>query len=71
MDPGTAGTIGFLIRLGTMLAAAVVALRIARVDPRTLALGGAAAVVIVGLAAQQAPDSPRRQGGRLRGAPQT
>lgn len=53
MDPGTAGTVGFLIRLVTMMAAAVVALRIARVDPRTLALGGTATAVIVGLAAQQ------------------
>ena len=53
IDPGTAGTVGFLIRLVTMLAAAVVALRIARIEPRTLALGGAATAVIVGLAAQQ------------------
>jgi small conductance mechanosensitive channel len=53
MDPGTAGTVGFLIRLATMLVAAVVALRIAGLTPRTLAFGGALTAVVVGLAAQQ------------------
>jgi hypothetical protein len=53
MDPSTAGTVGFLIRLVTMLAAAVVALRIAGLTPRTLAFGGAVTAVVVGLAAQQ------------------
>ena len=53
LDPPIAGTVGFLIRLVTMLAAWVVALRVARLDPRTLALGGAFSAVVVGLAAQQ------------------
>jgi small-conductance mechanosensitive channel len=53
LDPGTAGTVGFLIRLVTMLAAVIVALRIAGLRPRTLALGGAVTAVIVGLATQQ------------------
>jgi small-conductance mechanosensitive channel len=53
MDPGTAGTVGFLLRLVTMLAAVLVALRIAGLGPRTLALGGAFTAVVVGLAAQQ------------------
>jgi small conductance mechanosensitive channel len=53
LDPPTAGTVGFLIRLVTMLVAVIVALRIASLEPRTLALGGAATAVIVGLAAQQ------------------
>jgi small-conductance mechanosensitive channel len=53
LEPATAGTVGFLIRLLTMLAAVVVALRVADLDPRTLALSGALGVVIVGLAAQQ------------------
>jgi small-conductance mechanosensitive channel len=53
LEPATAGTVGFLIRLLTMLAAIVVALRVADLDPRTLALSGALGVVIVGLAAQQ------------------
>jgi small conductance mechanosensitive channel len=53
MDPGTAGTVGFLIRLFTMVVATVFALRIAGIGPRTLALGGAFTAVVVGLAAQQ------------------
>jgi len=53
LEPGTAGTMDFLLRLLTMLAAIVVALRIAGIAPRTLALGGAVTAVIVGLAAQQ------------------
>jgi small-conductance mechanosensitive channel len=53
MDPGTAGTIGFLLRLGTMLVAVLIALRIAGLGPETLALGGAFTAVVVGLAAQQ------------------
>jgi small-conductance mechanosensitive channel len=53
LEPGTAGTVGFLIRLATMTLAVVVALRIAGLTPRTLALGGAATVVVAGLAAQQ------------------
>jgi small-conductance mechanosensitive channel len=53
MEPGTAGTVGFLIRLTTMLVILAAALRIAGFNPRTLALGGAVTAVIVGLAAQQ------------------
>lgn len=53
LDQATAGTIAFLIRLVTMLVACIVALRIANLDPRTLALGGAFGAVVVGLAAQQ------------------
>jgi small-conductance mechanosensitive channel len=53
LDPGTAGTVGFLLRLGTVLVAFVVALRIAGVQPETLAVGGAFTAVVVGLAAQQ------------------
>jgi small-conductance mechanosensitive channel len=53
MDPGTAGTVGFLIRLLFMLLAVLVALRVAGLDPRTLAVGGAFTAVIIGLAAQQ------------------
>jgi small conductance mechanosensitive channel len=53
LDPGTAGTVGFLIRLSTVLVAFVVAARIAGLDPRTLAVGGAFTAVVVGLAAQQ------------------
>jgi small conductance mechanosensitive channel len=53
LDPATAGTVGFLIRLGTILLATVVGLRIAGLPPSTLAVGGAFTAVIVGLAAQQ------------------
>jgi small conductance mechanosensitive channel len=53
MDPGTAGTVGFLVRFFTIVVAVLVALRIAGLDPRTLAVGGAFTAVILGLAAQQ------------------
>jgi small conductance mechanosensitive channel len=53
LDPGTAGTVGFLIRLAFVGLAIIVALRIAGLDPRTLAVGGAFTAVIVGLAGQQ------------------
>jgi small conductance mechanosensitive channel len=53
MEPGTAGTVGFLIRLGTIVVVAFAALRIAGVKPQTLAVGGAFTAVVLGLAAQQ------------------
>ena len=53
MDPGTAGTVGFLVRFSTIVVAVLVALRVAGLDPRTLAVGGAFTAVILGLAAQQ------------------
>jgi small conductance mechanosensitive channel len=53
LDPATAGTVGFLIRLLTIVLALLVALRVAGIEARTLALGGAFTAVIVGLAAQQ------------------
>src|SRR3954449_4643938 len=53
LDPGTAGTVGFLVRLVTMFIALLVALRIAGVRPRDLAVGGAFTAVVFGLAAQQ------------------
>jgi small-conductance mechanosensitive channel len=53
MDPGTAGTVGFLVRFFTIIVAVLVALRVAGLDPRTLAVGGAFTAVILGLAAQQ------------------
>ena len=40
MDPATAGTAGFLIRLVFIVVAAVAALRVAGLNPATLALGG-------------------------------
>jgi small conductance mechanosensitive channel len=53
LEPGTAGTIGFLVRLITILAMTVVALRIAGLQAGTLAVGGGFTAVVVGLAAQQ------------------
>src|SRR3954470_9182188 len=53
VDPGTAGTVSFLIRLSFLAIAGLVALRIAGVNPRTLAVGGAITAVVFGLAAQQ------------------
>jgi small conductance mechanosensitive channel len=53
LDPATAGTVGFLIRLATIIIALLVALRIAGLRPRELAVGGAFTAVILGLAAQQ------------------
>ena len=53
MDPGTAGTVGFLIRLFTIMLMLVVALRIAGLKADTLLAGGAFTAIIVGLAAQQ------------------
>jgi small-conductance mechanosensitive channel len=53
MEPATAGTVGFAIRLATVVVAALVALRIAGIQSQELALGGAFTAVIFGLAAQQ------------------
>jgi small conductance mechanosensitive channel len=53
LDPGVAGTLGFAIRLLTVVIAAIVAARIAGLDAGTLAAGGAFTAVILGLAAQQ------------------
>ena len=53
MDPATAGTVGFLIRLVFLAAAALFALRAAGLQPSTLAVGGAITAVVFGLAAQQ------------------
>jgi small conductance mechanosensitive channel len=53
VDPGTAGTVGFLVRLGTLVITVLVALRLAGLRPQTLAVGGAITAVMLGLAAQQ------------------
>lgn len=53
MDPGTAGTVGFLLRLLTIVIFTVIALRIAGIKPQTLLVAGSFTAVIVGLAAQQ------------------
>lgn len=53
LDPGLAGTLGFLVRLATVAVMIVVALRIAGLNAETLAVGGAFTAVVLGLAAQQ------------------
>jgi small-conductance mechanosensitive channel len=53
LEPSTAGTVGFLIRLGTLAVAVIFALRVAGLRPETLAVGGALTAVVLGLAAQQ------------------
>lgn len=53
VDPATAGTLGFLIRLSAMAAVVILALRIAGVTAATLAVGGAFTAIVLGLAAQQ------------------
>jgi small conductance mechanosensitive channel len=53
LEPGVAGTLGFAIRLLTVVIAFIVAARIAGLDAATLAAGGAFTAVILGLAAQQ------------------
>jgi small conductance mechanosensitive channel len=53
MDPPTAGTVGFLIRLFGIVVITAVALRIAGLGADQLAVGGAFTAIIAGLAAQQ------------------
>jgi small conductance mechanosensitive channel len=53
LDTGTAGAVDFVLRLVTVLVVVVVALRMAGISPRALAVGGAVSAVVVGLAAQQ------------------
>lgn len=53
MDPGTAGTVGFLIRLLTILVVIVIAFTIAGASPQTLLATSAFTAVVFGLAAQQ------------------
>jgi len=53
MDPATAGTVGFLVRLVGIVVVTMMALRIAGLRPQTLAVGGAFTAIIAGLAAQQ------------------
>ncbi|HEV2811981.1 MAG TPA: mechanosensitive ion channel domain-containing protein [Solirubrobacteraceae bacterium] len=53
MDPGTAGTVGFLIRLFFAVVSTLVALRVAGLTNENLVPAAAATAVILGLAAQQ------------------
>jgi small conductance mechanosensitive channel len=53
MDPATAGTFGFLIRLLTVGISLIVGLSVAGASFQSLAVGGAFTAVVLGLAAQQ------------------
>ncbi|HEY2317728.1 MAG TPA: mechanosensitive ion channel family protein [Solirubrobacteraceae bacterium] len=53
MDPATAGTFGFLIRLFTVGIALIIGLSVAGASFQSLAVGGAFTAVVLGLAAQQ------------------
>ncbi len=53
MDPGTAGTVGFLVRLLTVGIVVLVVLGVAGVSASSIVAGSAFTAVIVGLAAQQ------------------
>jgi small-conductance mechanosensitive channel len=53
MDPGTAGTVGFVIRLAVVSATVLGALVVAGISLPALAVGGAFTAVVIGLAAQQ------------------
>jgi small conductance mechanosensitive channel len=53
LDPATAGTLGFVIRLFAITVVVLLALRIAGVNAAALAVGGAFTAIVLGLAAQQ------------------
>src|SRR5579875_752713 len=53
MDPATAGTVGFVIRLVAIVITLVEALHVAGISAQSLAVGGAFTAVVLGLAAQQ------------------
>jgi small conductance mechanosensitive channel len=53
MDPATAGTVGFLIRLFTIAITVLLALGIAGVNTASLIAGSAFTAIVLGLAAQQ------------------
>jgi len=53
MDPATAGTVGFVIRLVTLGITLLIALKVANVSASALVAGSAFTAVVLGLAAQQ------------------
>jgi small-conductance mechanosensitive channel len=53
MDPGTAGTVGFIMRLVTVGIVVLVVLSVAGVSATSIVAGSAFTAVIIGLAAQQ------------------
>jgi len=53
LEPGTAGIAGFVIQLSTLAIGALVALRLAGLEPGTLAAGAGFTAIVLGLATQQ------------------
>src|SRR5579875_3201116 len=53
MDPATAGTVGFVVRIVTVIILVFALLSVAGTSIKTLAVGGGFTAVVVGLAAQQ------------------
>jgi small conductance mechanosensitive channel len=53
MEPSTAGTVEFVIRLVTLGGAVLLALSVAGLQPQTIAVGGAVTVAVLVLAGQQ------------------
>jgi small conductance mechanosensitive channel len=53
LEPGTAGMTGFFVQLVTLATAALVGLRLAGLDPGTLAAGAGFTAIVIGLATQQ------------------
>jgi small conductance mechanosensitive channel len=53
MDPSTAGTVGFVMRLVTILITLLIAMRVADFSPGAMLAGSAFTAVVLGLAAQQ------------------
>jgi small-conductance mechanosensitive channel len=53
MDPATAGTVGFVIRLLTLAVVVIIALGVAGINTGSLIAGGAFTAIVLGLAAQQ------------------
>jgi small conductance mechanosensitive channel len=53
LEPGTAGMTGFVVQLATLATAALVGLRLAGLDPTTLAAGAGFTAIVIGLATQQ------------------
>jgi small conductance mechanosensitive channel len=53
LDPARAGMAAFAVQLGTLVVVAVVGLRLAGLDPTTLAAGAGFTAIVIGLATQQ------------------
>ena len=53
LEPATAGMAGFIVQLTTLAVAALVGLRLAGLEPGTLAAGAGFTAIVIGLATQQ------------------